>query len=189
MQNDEDKLMTEKDVINNERLRWSSHRDNKLQPETVELDEKLERLDPERFAAYQKLERQVSLIVSRVHFDRVGNIKGGLTQEKTGCKRRELHALAHENMDMSVRPCKWKRRNELSEQIWRCTAEEIICETKISNLEADIRKLEPKTANIIEPSSEFDEKSHLVQDKKAKPPKGDFIFCSPSVKTKRVIDS
>ena len=75
------------------------------------------------------------------HIDRVGNIEGGLTQEKTGSKRRKLHALAHEHMDMSFRPCKWKRRNELSEQIWRCIAEEIICESKISKLEADIRKL------------------------------------------------
>ena len=141
MQIDKDKLVTEKDALNNERLRWSSLRDNKLRPETVELDEKLKRLDPHRFAAYQKVERQVSLIVSKAHFDRAGNIEGGLTQEKTGYKRRELHALAHENIDMSVRPCKWKRRNELSEQIWRCTAEEIICETKISKLEADIKKI------------------------------------------------
>jgi len=141
MKNDKDKLMTEKDAINNERLKWSSLRDNKLRPETFELDEKLVRLDSVRFAAYQKLERQVSLIVSKVHFDPFGKIEGSLTQQKTGYKRRELHALAHENMDMSVRPCKWKRRNELSEQIWRCTAEEIICESKISKLEADIKKL------------------------------------------------
>ena len=145
MQNDEDKLMTEKDALNNKRLRWSSHRDNKLLPETFELDGKLEKLDPDRLAAYQKLEHQVSLIVSKVHFDSVGNIEGGLTQEKTGCKRRKLHALAHDNMDMSLRPCKWKRRNDLSEQIWRCTAEEIICQTKISKLEAYIKKLEPKS--------------------------------------------
>ena len=169
MKNSEDQLMKEKDLINNERLRWSSQRDNKLRPETVELDEKLERLDPERFATYQKLESQVNLIVSKVHLDRVGNIEGGLTQNKTGPKRRELHALANENMDMSIRPCKWKRRNELSEQIWRCTAEEIICETKISKLEADIRKLEPKTANTIEPSGDFDENGHLVQDEKSLP--------------------
>ncbi|MDC1383836.1 hypothetical protein N8500_10220 [Candidatus Puniceispirillum sp.] len=141
MLNDIEKLMMEKVAINNERLRWSSLRDNKLRLETFELDEKLEKLDSDRFAAYQKLERQVSLIVSKVHFDSVGNIEGSLTQKKTGYKRRKLHVLAHENMDMSVRPCKWKRRNELSEQIWRCTAEEIICETKISKLEADLKKL------------------------------------------------
>ena len=76
MQNNEDKLLMEKDAINNERLRWSFHRDKKLRPETVELDEKLERLDPDRFAAYQKLEDQVSLIVSKVHFDRFGKIEG-----------------------------------------------------------------------------------------------------------------
>ena len=165
MQSYEDKLMTEKDAINNERLRWSFHRDKKLRPETVELDEKLERLDPDRFSAYQKLEREISLIVSKFHIDRVGNIEGGLTQEKTGSKRRKLHALAHEHMDMSFRPCKWKRRNELSEQIWRCIAEEIICQTKISKLEAEIRKCESMTASTIEPSSDFDENDHLVQDK------------------------
>ena len=134
MQNGRYRLMAEKDALNNERLGWLFLRDNKLRPETVELDEKLERLDPGRFTAYQTLERQVSLIVSKVHFDRVGNIEGGLTQEKTGDKRRKLHALVHENMDMSVRPCKWKRRNELSEQIWRCTAEELICQNKLSIL-------------------------------------------------------
>ena len=141
MQINKDKLVTEKNALNNERLRWSSLRDNKLRPETIELDEKLKGRGPDGGAADQKVAQQVRLIVSKVHFVRAGNIQGGLTQEKTGFKRRELHALAHENMDMSVRPCKWKRRNELSEQIWRCTAEEMICETKISKLEADIRKL------------------------------------------------
>ena len=142
MQIDRGKLIAERDALNNECLRWSSLRDDKLKPETVELDEKLERLDPTRFAAYRKLERQVNRIVSNVHIDQAGNIEGGLTQEKTGHERRELHALAHKNMDMSVRPGKWKRRNELSEQIWRCTAEQIICEAKITKLEAVIKNLE-----------------------------------------------
>lgn len=142
MQIDKSKLIAERDALNNECLRWSPLRDDKLKPETVELDEKLERLDPTRFAAYQKLERQVNRIVSNVYFDRAGNIEGALTREKTGHERRKLNALAHKNMDMAVRPCKWKRRNELSEQIWHCTAEQIICETKISKLDADIRNLE-----------------------------------------------
>ena len=149
MENNERKLMMEKDALNNERLRWSSHRDNKLLPETVELDEKLESLDPDRFAAYQTLERQVSLIVSKVHFHQVGKIDGDLAQENTVYKRRELHALAHENMDMSVRPCKWKRRSDLSEQIWRCTAEEIICEIKISKLESDIKTLKSEFDDTV----------------------------------------
>jgi hypothetical protein len=148
MKTDKDKLIGERDALNNECLRWSSLRDDRLKPEAVELDEKLARLDPNRFDAYRKLEHQVNRIVSNVYFDRAGNIEGGLTQEKTGQKRRELHALTHKNMDMSVRPCKWKRRNELSEQIWRCTAEQIICETKISKLEADIKNLELGIASI-----------------------------------------
>lgn len=136
-------LEMEKKALDKERLQWAGQRDQKLRPETVELDEKLERLDPARFATYQKLEHQVNILLSKVRFDGVNNNEGSCRQEEADYKRSQLYSLAHENMDMKVRPCKWKRRQWLSEQIWHCSEEEIRCEDKASILEARIKLLKP----------------------------------------------
>ena len=45
---------------------------------------------------------------------------------------------------MEVRPCKWRRRHQISERMWHCTEEEVACEEKISRIEASQRKLQPE---------------------------------------------
>ena len=121
----------ERDALNTERKKWAYERDKKLRPETEELDEKLERLDPERFASFQKLERQIWKIMVAVHEGMLDSDDDGFAAEELTVKKRQLYELGHENLTMDVRPCKWRRRHWLSERMWHCTKEEANCAERI----------------------------------------------------------
>lgn len=124
-------LEMERDALDAERQKWAYERDKKLRPETEELDEKLERLDLERFASYQKLERQIWKIMAALHKGMLDSDKDDFAAEELTVKKRQLYKLGHENLAMDVRPCKWRRRHWLSERMWLCTEEEANCEEKI----------------------------------------------------------
>ena len=81
------------------------------------MNEKPPSLDPDRVAYYQNLKRQLNLILSKVHFDGRGKLEDSFKQEETTFKKKGLHALAYENMDMSAQPCKSKRQHQFSEEI------------------------------------------------------------------------
>ena len=159
-------LTAKKDAISDERLRWSSHRNNVLQEETIELDEKLERLDHKRFAAYQNLDRQVKLTLLKVGFDGNANTESIGIAKENSLRRRQLYLLSHEDMTMSARPCKWKRRYQLSKKIWQSIKEAIICKNKISKLEVKIKKLKPKAVDPKKLSSDFDKNGSQSEPKK-----------------------
>jgi hypothetical protein len=124
-------LEMERDALDTERQKWAYERDKKLRPETEELDEKLERLDPERLASYQKLERQIWKIMTVVHEGMLDSGYGRFAAEKVTVKKRQLYELGNENLTMDVRPCKWRRRHWLSERMWHCTEEEANCVERI----------------------------------------------------------
>ena len=124
-------LEMERDALDTERQKWAYERDKKLRPETEELDEKLERLDPERLASYQKLERQIWKIMAAVHEGMLDNDDDGFAAEELTVKKRQLYELGHENLTMEVRPCKWRRRHQISERMWHCTEEEANCVKRI----------------------------------------------------------
>ena len=124
-------LEMERDALDTERQKWAYERDKKLRPETEELDEKLERLDPERFASYKKLERQIWKIMAAVHEGILDNDDDGFAAEELTVKKRHLYELGHENLTMEVRPCKWRRRHWLSERMWHCAEEEANCVERI----------------------------------------------------------
>ena len=127
-------LEMERDALDTERQKWAYERDKKLRPETEELDEKLERLDPERLASYQELERQIWKIMAVVHEGMLDSSDGRFAAEKVTVKKRQLYELGHENLTMDVRPCKWRRRHWLSERMWHCTEKEANCVERIRSL-------------------------------------------------------
>ncbi len=159
----------EREAVDQERLKWIAQREKKIIPECNELDEKLKRLDPERFAAFETASRRLGMILSAVHDGvidftdsdtKLDNEEDGFATEETAFYKHEMYKLCHDDLTMDIRPCKWRRRYELAEQWWHCSEEETKCEDKINDLEIKIRKVapkeEPKTSGFVFDPSQLD---------------------------------